>query len=184
MRVNYRYRGKRRKLAGFYNEMISNFVGFCKQQKITIFISTSVEEEARNSLVEAVNEKMNRLKIDAFPVRYMIIQKCLKRLERLLNASTIREVDNPPIEKVKNMYLSGKGKLAKIKMLKKRSSLFPSEIDQKILGEAAKLAEHYTVYFITVDRDFTEFKEEIEERFGVRVVHPSELVSLMRNILT
>ena len=182
MRVNYRYRGKWRRLVGRYNEMVSTFVGFCKQRGIMIFISASVRDEAQSSLVKAVNEKMDKLRVDAFPVRYWIIQKCLKRLRNLLETSVVKEVDNPPIERVKNMYASKKEKLLKIKRFKKRSSLYPSKIDQKILSEAAKLAEQYVVYFITVDLDFTEFREEIENEFGVRVVHPSELVSLSQKL--
>lgn len=159
--------------------MISNFIGFCKQRGIPIFISTNVESEALGRIRKVVNRIMDERRINAYAIRYKIIRRCEQRLKELLNASKVGSVPNPKISVVRNMYLSNREKLERIRTLKGRTSILPSRMDMKILGEAARLAEQNEVYFVTDDHDFLDFKDEILKMFGVKVVRISELVSLM-----
>jgi len=182
LRAEYRYGRKKGVLKHSYNEIISQFVGFCKQRGIKLFISTNARDEASCRITYVINREMDKLGIRAYRLRNEIIMKCVRRLRRLFEAAVVEEVEGPKISNVRRMYLQNRERLREVSRKKGRKALLPSETDIKILGEAAKLAEKSKVIMITEDHDFLDFSDEIENRFRVKVVRISELVSMMQEI--
>lgn len=66
-------------------------------------------------------------------------------------------------------------KLEELRSMKHRASLLPSEKDMRILGEAHVLSQNYKVYFVTDDKDFIYFKNEIQKELNIVVIELLEL---------
>jgi len=113
-------------------------------------------------------------------VRHHVYLKLRKRLLELIAYAKVDKVTSN-FNQVKTMYTEfmKKPKLAekleKLKNTKHRTSLFPSNVDMRILGEANTLSHKFKVYFVTDDQDYIDFKDEIKNELNVTVV---EVLSL------
>ena len=182
LRASYRVGGRARVFEHPLNSVISRFLGFCKQRGIRVVISKTVAEELDRVLTMAINRRMDEAGLRSYLVRQGIRQKCLRRAKRLGGFVEELEIGDPLVNRVRRMYLSSRDKLARVKEAKGRRGLYPSETDMRILAEAAKLAGLFNVYLVSADMDFTCFKEEALRRLNVKIVHVSELVSLMKKL--
>ena len=107
-----------------------------------------------------------------------------KRLNKMIEKyGTKIESNNSSIEKVKKFYMQYLEELEKILLLKiegkyvsqklrklaQRESMLPEEGDLRLLAEAIQLSKEQETGILSKDKDFTNFKGEIFENFGVKV---------------
>jgi len=146
-------------------------------------VTQTVKDESLATLPSVVNRYFDRAGISAHPVRTHVYLKLRKRfLELESHCKLLNVVSN--LAPVKAMYVrfSKDSELAKkleeLRNMKRRNSIFPSENDMKILGEAHRLGQTYKVYFVTDDKDFTYFKDEIQKELNVTVIELLDLPHL------
>lgn len=176
LRPNYRFKRRRKTFVPVGNEIMTKFIGDCKQKKIEYAISEIVEDEVNVKLPTVVNRYFDRARIKVFAIRNQIYIKCRRRFLNLLRHRT--KIDEPPsnFESVKKMYTNFaknpklREKMIRMQSQKKRKSLLPSETDMKILGQAHALTKNYRVIFVTDDGDFLNFKNEIEKKLKLEII--------------
>jgi hypothetical protein len=156
-------------------EIVSEFVGSCKQNKASVCVTKTVNDEAFDNLHKIVNRYFDRAKIFAPTVRQNIYRQMRSRLIDLINYTGTEDVasDMVPIKRMYERFSKNpalRAKLEKIMREKHRKSLLPSETDMKILSEAVTFSGKSKVYFITGDKDYSEFKSEIEKETSVIVI--------------
>ncbi|MDI6903091.1 MAG: hypothetical protein QMC77_05075 [Methanocellales archaeon] len=107
----------------------------------------------------------------------------MKRLGRLFGFAQVKVASSPQPSRVESFYRwlsntpQGRAKLEEIRKRKKRFSLLPDKDDFQILAEAIALKkEGDRFYFVTGDKDFTEFKNEISKKFGLDVLDFFDLI--------
>lgn len=178
LRHAIRFESGGRKVHGVRTDMISSFIGSCKENpEILLATSETVIKEARGKISLAVNKTVK----EVFPKNYfalsrMAVQKCQRRLDLLLSNIETVSVSNPPFGEVDDFYqnlLKNKDKrLYDIKNSKERKGLLPSKNDITILAEAVKLQRDLqkSVVFVSDDIDFHYFSKDIERIFHVKVL--------------
>lgn len=143
-------------------------------------ITKTVRDEGLAKLPEIVNRYFDRAGIKAHPVRQNVYIKLRRRYLELANCSKFNAVTSD-LQKVRNLYTNFlkvpelRKRLEKLKEMKHRNNLLPSEADMQILGEAGTLSSSHKVYFVTDDGDYISFKNEIEQELGVIIVELLEL---------
>lgn len=156
------------------NEIVSNFVGQCKQKKLQLYSTETVRDEATQRFPTIVNRYFDKVGVRAHVARMSLYAKFWRRLMDLFKCCKVEKVEAAP-SKIRAMYRDFSREPALLKILKQlqaekhRKSLFPGETDMQILAEADKLGEKFNVSFITDDHDFLYFKNEIESRLRIRM---------------
>jgi hypothetical protein len=188
-RAKYYYKGIEKHLVPIGNEIVSEFIGLCKQKRIPVCVTKTVNDEAFGKLHTVVNRYFDRARIFAPAVMQNVYLKVRKRLIELTHYTGNRDVSSN-IEPIKTMYTQFTkdpkqlGKLEVLKSKKHRNDLIPSTKDMTILSEAVTLCKESKVYLITDDGDFSVFKSEIEQGFGVTVVELMNLRTFATELLS
>lgn len=160
-----------------------DFIGFLLQHDLPRLTSSTVKEEAERRLVPAVNEWVDSvIPRKLWQFRRNMIEKCKGRLHQLWNRLCVRSLQKDP-NRVKKFYqrlLSDpltKARLERLRNRRKRKSLLPGDPDMDILSEAATLAKRgASTHFVSKDGHFTEFPDEIEQEFGLKVLSVQGLI--------
>lgn len=183
-RANYKNKGKKRVFVPLGNEIVSEFIGLCKQKKVKLCVTKTVKDEAFDNLLKIVNRYFDRAKIFAPPVRQNIYLKIRKRLKELIKYTGNLDVTSN-IKEIEKFYKRSAHlkKLVALKQKKSRKSLMPSSKDMKILSEAVELNKTSTVCVISGDGDFLDFKVEIKKEFDLIVVDIMDLRRFAKNLL-
>ncbi len=154
---------------------MSEFIGLCKQNGASVYVTKTVNDEAFDKLHTIINRYFDRAKIFAPTIRHYVYRQLRRRLIDLVRYTGNNEITST-LTHIKDMYLNFskdtelRKKLVALKQKKSRQSLLPSDIDMKILSEAETCAKRQVVYFITGDNDYIEFKNEIEKETSIIVV--------------
>jgi hypothetical protein len=134
----------------------------------------TVRDEAIGNFPKIVNRYFDRVRVNARIARAQLYAKFRLRLMDLFRSCEIKKVE-VDVNRIKAMYRGFSAdsdllkRLKQLQVEKHRKSLFPSENDMRILAEANKLGEKFSVCFITDDNDFLHFKSEIESRLNLRM---------------
>ncbi len=178
LRHAIRFESGGRKVHGVRTDMISSFIGSCKENpEILLATSETVIKEARGKISLAVNKTVKEVfPKNYFSLRRIAVQKCQRRLDLLLNNIETVSVSKPPFREVDDFYqnlLKNRDKrLYDIENSKERKGLLPSKNDITILAEAVKLQRDLQkpVVFVSDDMDFHYFSEDIERIFHFKVL--------------
>ena len=174
-RPSYQYHGNKKRLVPITNEIISEFIGFCKQKGTKPFVTKTVNDEAFRTLHLVVNRYFDRARIFVPTLRNNVYTQNLVRLKKLIDYTGSTEV-NSDVNPIRQMYMSfatkpiTRKKLEALQIKKHRDSLLPSYDDMKVLSEAVELNKKFDVYLISGDGDFLDFRDEIKQQFGVTAI--------------
>jgi len=141
---------------------------------LLLCITETVKEEAIQRLPAIVNRYFDKIGIKAHAVREYLYLRFRERLFSLIKYCKVEKV-NSDKNKIERMYKEFSripqllAKLKKLQAYKRRKSLFPGDTDMQILSEADDLGAKYFVHFITDDRDFLDFKTEIETELSLKI---------------
>lgn len=162
---------------------MANFVGLLLQRGTRGVTSSTVKEEADRQLVSTVNNLVDRaISRRRYQFRRAIMAKCRGRLKDLWDRLDIRTLkcDATAVKMFYQALLKdppSKAKLEKLKKNKGRKGLMPEDSDMSILSEAMTLkSNNADLHFISKDGDFTCFANEIENRFGVKILAVQDLI--------
>jgi hypothetical protein len=146
----------------------------CKYKKIPLCTTKTVQYEATQNFPKIVGRYLDKVGVKERIAREHLYNKFRLRLADLFRFCRVEKV-NAKTDKIRVMYRNFANDPALLKVLKSlqiekhRSSLFPSETDMRILAEADQFGEKFEVSFITDDKDFLLFTDEIESRLQVRI---------------
>jgi len=188
--ATYRFAGVPGVLKSVGNEIVSEFLGFCKREKISLCITETVREEGLSKLPEIVNRYFDRARIRSPTVRESVFIKLRTRYTQLAALSKFDIVESD-LAKVSALYTSFlknpelRARLIKLKEKKPtRKGLLPSQTDIQILGEAVTLNLKNRVCFVTDDDDYIFFKNEIKQNLGVDIIELLELRSFAQTLIS
>jgi hypothetical protein len=147
-----------------------------------------VREEGISKLPEVVNRYFDRARIRSPAVRESVYIKLRQRYNQLAAHSKFNVVESD-LAKVKDLYASFlkkqklRARLVELKKKKtKRRGLLPSDADMRILGEAVTLGLKNRVYFVTDDKDYIFFKNEIKQDLGIDIIELLDLRSFAQKL--
>lgn len=139
--------------------------------------SSTVAKEAQTELTYTINERVDNAQIRAWQLRTQIISRSQKRLKNLWKRVEVLSLQGN-VDEVKKFYSAmskdptTRAKLVELKKRKRtRQGLMPETRDMIILSEAIALGRgDGDLHFLSKDGDFCEFTEEIEVKYGLKVL--------------
>ena len=164
-------------ITSIYNEAVTDFVGFLKSNKIDRVTSETVQNEIGLTLTDAVNRLVDRAAIrKAGQVRILVRTKCRERLPGLRSRIEVRRITGNE-ESVRKFYQSlqqnpvTRAKMQNVQKYKQKRGLMPEDSDMQILSDAIAIKQkNELMYFVSHDGHFTEFQQEIERIFPLKVL--------------
>ena len=174
-----------RTLTSLYNESVSGFIGFLKNAGIPRITSMTVKNEINQELTVVINRFVDRAGINrSRQLRVIVLRKCRERLPQLWSRVKIENVHGKDAV-VRSLYeglkhnKSSMEKFEKLRQRKHRKDFLPEDSDLLIMSDALSLMKKDEVmYFVSNDSDFTDFADEIERQFALRVIPVQDLFQL------
>lgn len=170
---NYRSKGSIKTFKSNFNDKVSAFVSKCNE----IWLTDTIENEARNVLSKAVNNLFDKKfgEGNQALLRSVIITQAKQRLTQLFIDSNCKDIENIDISAISSFYndlystSEGMRKLEELKIKKRVNYWMPETNDIIILAEAVELLKEDLLCLISGDGHFIEFKDEIFSDFELEI---------------